>query len=76
MLLSLRGVESDEPAWSDFRDLVFEDEGFLFVFNPEFDGIEETEWARQHAVVGLKFSEWFRPFDPTSHGAPHPFTLD
>jgi hypothetical protein len=27
----------------------------------QLDGIEETEWAREHAVVGLKFNEWFRP---------------
>lgn len=76
VLLELRDDESDRQAWSDFRDLVFEDEDFLFLLNAEFDGIEETEWARQHAVVGLKFSEWFRPFDTASHGSPHPFSLD
>jgi hypothetical protein len=76
VLLDLREEENDEQAWSDFRDLAFEDEDFLFLFNPELDGIEETEWAREHAVVGLKFSEWFRPFDPASHGAPHPLNLD
>jgi hypothetical protein len=76
VLLDLREVENDEQAWSDFRDLVFEDEDFLVLFNPELDGIEETEWARQHAVVGLKFREWFRPFDSASHGTPHPFSLD
>jgi hypothetical protein len=76
MLLDLRERENDEQAWNDFRDLAFEDEDFLFLFNPEFDGIEETEWARQHAMVGLKFNEWFRPFDAASHGAPHPFSLD
>ena len=76
VLLDLRELENDEQAWSDFRDLVFEDEDFLFLFNPEFDGIEETDWAREHAVVGLKFNEWFRPFDAASHGAPHPFALD
>jgi len=76
MLLDLRERGSDEQAWSDFHDLVFEDEDFLFLFNPELDGIEETEWARQHAVVGLKFNEWFQPFDPASHGAPHPYNLD
>jgi hypothetical protein len=74
--LDLREAENDEQAWSDFRDLVFEDEDFLFLFNPELDGLEETEWARQHAIVGLKFSEWFLPFDPASHGAPHPLNLD
>ena len=76
VLLDLRDQESDQQAWSDFRDLAFEDEDFLWLFNAEFDGIEETEWARQHAVVGLKFNEWFKPFDVPSHGAPHPFCLD
>jgi hypothetical protein len=76
VLLDLREAENDEQAWNDFRDLAFEDEGFLFLFDPELDGIEETEWARQHAVACLKFNEWFRPFDPSSHGAPHPFSLD
>jgi hypothetical protein len=76
LLLELRELQNDERAWSDFRDLVFEDEDFLFLFNPEFDGIEESEWAREHAVVGLKFNEWFQPFDAGSHGAPHPFKLD
>jgi hypothetical protein len=76
VLLDLREHESDEQAWSDFRELVFEDEDFLVLFNPELDGIEETEWARQHAALGLRFSEWFQPFDPASHGAPHPFNLD
>lgn len=75
-LLDLHEEENNERAWSDFRDLAFEDEDFLFLFNPELDGIEETEWARQHAVVGLAFNEWFQPFDPASHGAPHPFNLD
>ena len=76
VLLDLREVVNDEQAWSDFQDRVFEDEDFLFLFDPELDGIEETEWAREHAVVGLKFSEWFRPFDPASHGVPHPFSLE
>jgi hypothetical protein len=76
VLLDLREAENDEQAWSDFQDRVFEDEDFLFLYNPELDGIEETKWAREHGVVGLKFSKWFRPFDPASHGAPHPFSLE
>jgi hypothetical protein len=76
MLLDLHEEQNDKRAWSDFRDLAFEDEDFPFVFNPEFDGIEETEWARQHAVVGLKSNEWFHPLDPASHDVPHPFNLD
>jgi hypothetical protein len=76
VLLDLRETDNDEQAWSDSRDVVFEDEDFRFLFNPELDGIEETDWARKHAVVGLEFSERFRPFDPTSHGAPRPFNFD
>ena len=34
------------------------------------------EPAGEERVVGLKFNEWFQPFDPASHGAPHPISLD
>ncbi len=68
--------ESDPDAWSDFREFVFEDEDFLWLYSPELDGIEESEWGREHAVVNLRFSEWFKPFRVEASGAPHPFNLD
>jgi hypothetical protein len=49
---------------------------FLWLYSPELDGIEESDWARERAVANLKFSEWFKPFSVDSTGAPHPFNLD
>jgi hypothetical protein len=74
--LEIAGEQSAADAWGDFRDLAFEDEDFLWLYDPEMDGIEESEWAREHAVVNLKFADWFKPFDERTHGAPHPFNLD
>jgi hypothetical protein len=74
--LELAGEESDARAWSDFRDAVFEDEDFLWLYSPELDGIEGSDWGREHAVVNLRFSEWFKPFSADATGAPHPFNLD
>jgi hypothetical protein len=75
VLLELRDQDNDRQAWRDFRDLALEDEDFLFLFTLEFDGIEDSDWGRENAVVGLKFNEWFEPFDPI-RSAPHPFCLD
>jgi hypothetical protein len=74
--LEISEEASDSDAWDAFRDAVFEDEDFLWLYSPELDGIEESEWGRQHAVVNLKFSEWFKPFSVAAFGAPHPFNLD
>ena len=74
--LEIADEESDAEAWSDFREFIFEDEDFLWLYSPELDGIEESDWGREHAVVNLKFSDWFKPFNIEDHGTPHPFNLD
>ncbi len=74
--LDIANEESDPNPWSDFREFAFEDEDFLWLYSPELDGIEESDWARERAVANLKFSEWFRPFSVEAAGAPHPFNLD
>ena len=74
--LEIADEHSDPNAWSDFREVAFEDEDFLWLYSPELDGIEESDWARERAVANLKFSEWFKPFSVESTGAPHPFNLD
>ena len=76
MQLEIANEESDAESWSDFREFVFEDEDFLWLYNPELDGVEESDWGREHAVVTLKFSEWFKPFTVETVGAPHPFNVD
>lgn len=74
--LEIANEGSDPDAWSAFRDVVFEDEDFLWLYSPELDGIEESDWGREHAVVNLRFSEWFKQFSVETAGAPHPFNLD
>ena len=54
----------------------FEDEDFLWLYRPGLDGIEESDWASEHAIVNLMFSERFKPFNLEADGAPHPFNLD
>jgi len=39
-------------------------------------GSRRPSGRAKHAVVGLKFTEWFQPFDTASRGAPHPISLD
>jgi len=51
MLLDLRELDNDEQAWSDLRDLVFEDEDFLFLFNPN-----STESKRPSGHVNMPSS--------------------
>jgi hypothetical protein len=74
--LGIADEDSDPNAWSDFREVAFEDEDFLWLYSPELDGIEGSDWARERAVADLKLSEWFKPFSAKSTGVPHPFNLD
>jgi hypothetical protein len=75
--LDLHDQSSDASAWGDFRDLAFEDEDFLYLFDPSFDGIEDDPEAIEHlTLVNLSFPQWFKPFAAEDGGTPHPFCLD
>lgn len=75
--LEMHDEASDEAVWGDFRDVAFEDEDFLYLFDPAFDGIENDPEAIEHlTLVGLPFPEWFKPFSPEQSGVPHPFCID
>jgi hypothetical protein len=75
--LEMHDRDSDDAAWGAFRDLAFEDEDFLYLFDPAFDGIENDPEAIEHlSLVGLPFSEWFKPFSARESGVPHPLCLD
>ncbi|HJS93738.1 MAG TPA: hypothetical protein VJ741_05705 [Solirubrobacteraceae bacterium] len=74
--LEIHDQDSDDGAWGDFRDLAFEDEDFLYLFDPAFDGIEDDPEATEHlTLVGLPFAQWFKPFSAQQAGLPHPFCL-
>jgi hypothetical protein len=43
--------ESDAGAWSDFLEFVFENKDFLWLYNPDLDGVEEPDWGRARFVL-------------------------
>lgn len=74
--LEIRDERSDSEAWDDFRDLAFDDEDYLYLFDPALDGIENDPETTEHLMlVGLPFPEWFKPFSPQESGVPHPISL-
>lgn len=75
--LELHGGRSDHARWGDFRDWALEDQDFLYLFDPAFDGIEDDAVAKERfTFVGLPFAEWFMPFNAPRNGAPHPYCVD
>jgi hypothetical protein len=55
--------DGTEAAFSDF-DMAFEDMDFEWLYDPAFDGIEDSEAVRELRMVNLALSDWFKPFRP------------
>jgi hypothetical protein len=56
------GAEGDFDAlW----DAGFQDNDYEFLFDPESDGIEDTEYARRSGLTDIRFSAWFDGFNNT-----------
>lgn len=50
----------------DLVDEIFEDTDIEFLFQWEFDGIEDDErYIKQLGLANLRFADWFKPFRPT-----------
>jgi hypothetical protein len=45
-----------------YRGEAFQDQDHEFLFDPAYDGIEDSEVGRQMAIAHLRFDEWFAPF--------------
>lgn len=58
-VLQLEGSSED---LTDFLDLATKDSDYLLLFDPAWDGIEDSQQGRDARVVNLKFEEWFEPF--------------
>ena len=63
-------MQDEFDAW---EDAVFEDVDHEMLFNPAFDGIDESEIAERLGIVRLKFSAWVVPFDA---GVVSPYSED
>ena len=48
--------------YSSFRDTLFEDLDFEFLYDETYDGIEGTELGETMGIAHLPFAEWFERF--------------
>jgi hypothetical protein len=57
--LDERGVDAD---FGEFCDDAYQDLDFLWLFDPKYDGIEESPEGAFLGIGNLRFEEWFEPF--------------
>lgn len=57
-ILEEEGIDSDFTA---FNDAILQDIDFKFLYEPEIDGIEDSEAGIEIGISNLHFSDWFRP---------------
>jgi hypothetical protein len=72
--LDLAGAANVELAYERLEGAIFEDMDFAFLFDAQYEGIEETALATEAGIVNLAFREWFDPFRPEV--VVHPFALE
>ena len=75
LIQSAEGILESQGVKADFdwlRETAFEDEDYALLFDPQWDGIEESEHGRRLDMANLRYDEWFKPF---REGAPvHPYS--
>lgn len=64
-----------EDLFGSFIDMLFEDTDFLFLFDPEHDGIETTTVGQMLGMTSLAFADWFRPFGDDPSYIAHPYAF-
>jgi len=62
-LLEDDGIDADFGA---FEDVIYQDIDFEYLYEPDMDGIEDSEAGAELRIVNLHFSDWFKPFDNAS----------
>ena len=71
-LLDMDGIEAD---FFGFEDVIYQDTDFEYLYDPERDGIEDSEIGTELGIGNLHFSEWFKIFDNASMPI-HPLCQD
>ena len=70
--------ELDQPVdYSIFRDTLFEDLDFEFLYDETYDGIEGTDLGETMGITHLPFAEWFERFGPpasSTYTEVHPYS--
>jgi len=67
-------AEVDEVAledFGDFIDCIFEDTDFLFLYEPEHDGIDQSPIGEMMRIGSLLPKDWFKSYNKPRN--PHPF---
>jgi hypothetical protein len=60
--------EQELPVdYARFRDTLFEDFDFEFLYDETYDGIERTELGKVMGITHLPFAEWFERFGPPAN---------
>jgi hypothetical protein len=62
--------------FTEFIDVLFADVDFLFLYEPAYDGIDQTEIGARAGMTSLAFADWFHRFGAeldTTYGAVHPY---
>ena len=72
VLLEEQGIE---PEFGGFEDEIFQDADYDYLFNGEFDGIEDSDVGTRLGIGNLHFDEWVEPF-LNAQTAPQPYVQD
>lgn len=67
------GEDVSDIDVSDLWDIAFEDIDFGILYEPELDGLQDSEIGKQMGMVNLDRREWFNPLD-LAITPPHPLT--
>lgn len=67
-ILEARGAGVD---LGDFLNLATEDADYELLFSMAWDGIEDSDTAREEGMANLAFDDWFRPFRETDPVHPY-----
>lgn len=60
VILESQGAEA---YYADFYDDAFDGDDFRFLFDPAWDGLEDSIIGQHLGVSNLQFDEWFKPKD-------------
>ena len=71
----LKDVKQVKADFSLFEDLAFQDGDFEYLYNPKYDGIEDSSIGAEHGIGLLHIDEWFIPFDNAITPV-HPYSAD
>ena len=68
-ILDNEGIEAD---FAVLRETAFEDEDCVLLFDPQWDGIEDSARGRRLGAANLRYDDWFLPFGDDA--LVHPYT--